>query len=231
MEINTRLDSLKSLHFFYRNNVLLTEFDQFLRYLQDNRQSDEPKVFGSNILKELRKYKTGFLDEEGQRLVSLSAIIRYAGKHHDQLKICQQILKEIVEIIQLKSAVQTDSSSVYELYKKIAQRLKWCDDVLDLAELDTSKTLYIDHKTKFSTSEWKRICLFENHFSKHIETPLQYEIELKEKWAYLNTLESVQRISESVLKKCQKTITENNNRKVAAFKIDDINFVNNGVTH
>jgi len=33
------------------------------------------------------------------------------------------------------------------------------------------------------------------------------------------------------LKKCQKTITENNNSKVAAFKIDDINFVNNGVTH
>ena len=195
---------------------------RWLLFLKDNRQeSDSNQIRSDTIIRELRKYKNGLRYIEGKRQLIFQALLRYAFHHISNFGICRQIALEVESCLLKKEPKSV--SSIHELYRKIASSaLKDPlieNFILQRTEIDekTIPTLYTEYKRDFDSDSWKRICVFENHFSKECDSAITgYEEQVKLRWSFFNHLQDARKRSQQLHILLKKNAEEKWKRKAVA---------------
>ena len=168
--------------------ISVEEVTQFL-------QKNDAKVNKYNLKRSLQTLQGGQKTIGGKDSVTVGALLKYCFSYANTSNTCASIVKNIEEELFSGETSNIVKSSL-ELYKQIAKANIHQNSVfaqIDIPEQDIV-TLIVEHKPYFTSSEWKKICWFENSISRDIkiqQIDLSYEkvLELKyDKYQSLLTL-------------------------------------------
>ena len=185
----------------------------------------------SYFLRGLKNIK--FIEE--REVVSLQDVLKYCFNHYDSHRGCERIVKIIENLILYGRGENTSEyvRSSFELYSAIAKTtLSSIGEGLTNFQIDESKirTLVTEHRNSFSEEEWRKIILFEYHFSKENREDSTYEELIRMKWKKFQFIMSVNSVSEELGNVSRKHITERFIRQETAKKVYSIQ-INGSKTH
>jgi hypothetical protein len=238
---HSRLSLLKDLHIIDHgeNQQQWINFDTFFNLLQTNVQKeDKVKVRKDVIVKEVDKYQQGFTTIDNERYISVQAILRYCFHHCDQLISCKRIISQVLSVL----TIQTGDSNLLsqkEIYSAIAERkfhktlLEQYVNEIGIPQNSNIPTLVSEYKSDYSEVEWKRICLFEWHFSRTVNwSNYAYAELVNAKWKFLDSIKQAKDISEVIQAYSPTVISEYSERKDKADRENSLYVQgSNGIVH
>jgi hypothetical protein len=174
-------------------------FDTFLSdVLRKHRVHTDKEIKRYNILRYFKGLGNGVRCIEDtlgmqKEAISLLSLLRFIFLHCEDFKLCEELSIRISNKA-FKSALVSDGT-LLKLYRVIAKdglgdsflkQLTLPNLVLDENSI---ASLYMCHKSLFSTEEWKMICLFEHHFTKYTrkvteDRGLSIDEENEQKWKF-----------------------------------------------
>ncbi|CAC5360089.1 unnamed protein product [Mytilus coruscus] len=154
----------------------------------------------------------------------------------DDFQVCKKFCNEIVDVALGKQPVKTPSSYL-ALYNEIVKNgfSIFQSLVSDEVNIDTCNLEYLGeiYKPNFSTSDWKKIQLFEWHFQTYykIKAGSSYENILKKKEEFLNLCKSSKTNAQIIHGMVGKTIERNRLRKCSTEALNGIQLQVGGINH
>ena len=212
--------------------------DDILGFLRSNRsQSDITReVKKDNVHRELKGYKEGIREKDGQKYCSLTSFYRYCFHHYDAFDICKTICSEIT-LQTLSSANTLDSAegekiqdkSTLNLYHTLI-RSNILDDVPnDYIPSSEQDIRYVVNEYKYipefkENNNWNKILLFEEQFQNISSATdrTNFETLIKKKWEFLNLCISMKDSGILCNRMASLVCQKNSARKHAAEVLDGI---------
>ena len=207
--------------------------DELYQFIQRN----DGKANKYNIKRSLQTFQGGQKTICGKESATVEAVLKFIFSYSNNSKICSSIVKNIQQELLSGETSNTPRSSL-DLYKQIAKaniHQNACG--FEQVDIDEHKivTLIVEHKLYFTASEWKKICWFENSFSREIHlrhSDLSYEEILDCKYAKYQTILNLIDWSKKWVRESESSIQEKtlryqasdreNQIKIASHHIADI---------
>ena len=220
---HSRLSMFKGLHIIDHGEFQQQwiNFDKFVKLLQNNSQmEDKVKVRKDVIVKEVDKYQQGFVTIDNEKYISVQAILRYSFHHCDQLTSCNRIISQILSILVVQTA-DFNFLSQKEVYSAIAETHfhktlleQFVNDRIAIPHNSYIPTLVSEYQSDFSDIEWKRICMFEWHFSRTVNwSNYAYAELVNAKWTYLDSIKKAKDFSKVIQTYAPAVISQTSERK------------------
>ena len=192
---------LTNLHIYpdEENEGSWISVEDFLKFLRQHHTSQDviKEIKKSNVVKEFNGHRNGVKMINDSLSVSLNSSLRYIFHHADQLGICREVTDQVLSVLLGTSRDCAAVSSIKELYCAIAKtsvKKPHIEAVLlqNVEFKEDIPTLYEDYKADFSPLDWKKICVFEHHFSRqHLisTTSHQYSYEdlVRLRWKFFHS--------------------------------------------
>ena len=221
---HSRLTLLSSLHIVHKedDDNQWIDLDAFIGLLQRNVHNDD-KVKAPRkdmVQREVDKHSHGTSVIDSIKYISVSSAMRYICNHADQLIFCKRTMSQMLAVL-LANPNSYNFLSHKEVYSAIGKNGFYGSKLeqylfahVHLNEQEIP-SLVSQYKEDFSPLEWRRICLFEYHFSKQFDhdRPHAHSDLVNAKWKYLNTLNSTKELAKEHQKCNNSTITERKERK------------------
>ena len=184
-------------------------------------QSDIKTIRSDTIWNEVKKHSEISDDSELIKRIPLSSIIRYMCHHTDDFMVCRDFTTSVKKLI-LNRTPSCVPDTVLEIYCDIAHNGYKDHDLEnhlldDISFRQNIPTLHKQYEL-FSPKQWKRVQLFEWHFS--LEYPkaesISLEDNIKNKYEFLNMLRSMRKLSTSSEKQKKAVMDYNTQRRTCA---------------
>ena len=230
---------LESVKLKYIHDRLYINLDSFIGFLKSNHSpSDTIKVKASNVIRDFSSYPEGIKDIDGEKHVLFFNCLKFIFKYSHNFQVCKQTALDVEEIVLHGERLSTSLQSHHELYQEISDtRLK--PDFLfenSLQHLDIKNleipTLFreFDYEKKFTEVQWKKICLFEYHFSKYVYTDKlergKFETLIGKKYWFWNEINKAGELAANIVQWTKKEISERFQRKAATADRERISVFN-----
>ena len=156
-------------------------------------QKNDGKANKYNIKRSLQTFQGGQKTICGKESATVGAVLKYCFSYSNSSKACATVVKNIERELLSGEKNYIEKSSL-DLYKQIAKanihQYTGVFEQIDIPEQEIV-TLVVEHKSYFNSSEWKRICWFENSFSRDLklqQSELSYEDVLELKYCKYQSL-------------------------------------------
>lgn len=172
------------------NYVYLDDFLNLLKKKDKNVES-------YSVKRSFKSYKGGIRTFHDKQIVNVASLLRFIFSYTDKYDTCAllagYIEKEILSDKNSKEAKTVNSS--LDIYKLVANtKFPNLDLLFDKVKIDETNisTLVPEFKNSFTEEQWRKICWFENHFSKKFDNSnVNFEEIIRRKFREFQSLLSV----------------------------------------
>ena len=163
------------------NNEWTISLEEFYEFINSHSSKEDKRktIRKFNIASEIQKYTDQAEISDKDMKISATSAYRYIFHHYDDYLVCKSLCDELIQShIMPKLPAQTSSESrrsIYELYKEVSKSIpKWLNAYTSIPDelYDADTSLHETYREDFSESEWKAIKLFEYHFKKFDNVPV-----------------------------------------------------------
>ena len=162
------------------NNEWTISLEDFYEFINSHSSKEDKRktIRKFNIASEIQKYTDQAEISDKDMKISATSAYRYIFHHYDDYVVCKSLCDELIQSRMPKQPAQTSSESrrsIYELYKEVSKSIpKWLNTYTSIpdVEFDADTFLLETYREEFSESEWKAIKLFEYHFKKFDNVPV-----------------------------------------------------------
>lgn len=173
------------------NYIYLEDFLNLLK--KKDKDVDSYKVKRS-----FKSYKGGIKTLNDKQIISVISVLRFIFSYFDKYNTCASLARDIEKgILSDKSSKEANSvNSSLDIYKLVAHtKFPNLDLLFDKVKIDETNisTLVPEHRDLFTEDQWRKICWFENHFSKTWDNNnVDFEEVIRRKFQQYQKLLSVQ---------------------------------------
>ena len=191
-----KLPTLKIPFEIDENNEWTISLEEFYEFINSHSSKEDKRktIRKFNIASEIQKYTDQAEISDKDMKISATSAYRYIFHHYDDYLVCKSLCDELIQshMPMPKQPSQTSSESrrsIYELYKEVSKSIpKWLNTYTSIPdeEYDADTSLHETYREEFSESEWKAIKLFEYHFKKFDNVPVDasHETILDRKYSF-----------------------------------------------
>ena len=225
-----------SKHFYIFKDETSEEYilylDEFLTFLRKHKtQSDRLQhVKKTNVTRELKRTGEKLYNVNNKEAISVSFLLKYIFNHCEQVGVLKNISVDIEKLL-LFGSKEKKSQDYYhrtclELYNEIAfSQLPIFESIEKLSfDENAISSLINEHKQvgNFTEHQWKKICLFEFHFSKDGGLVTNYDNVVQKKWNLFERVKSLNQHAQTWLQISKHHISSLAKRKEACEKLSNV---------
>ena len=162
------------------NNEWTISLEEFYEFINSHSSKEDKRktIRKFNIASEIQKYTDQAEISDKDMKISATSAYRYIFHHYDDYLVCKSLCDEMIQSHMPKQPAQTSSESrrsIYELYKEVSKSIpKLLNSYTSIPyeAYDAGTSLHETYREEFSESEWKAIKLFEYHFKRFDNVPV-----------------------------------------------------------
>ena len=180
-----------------------------------------------NLFRNFSKVPGGALTIDNKKYLNVRSVLCHTYKHVWELQSCALLAEDIERHIIGESNDEKNDDSMLNLYCDIASHplktnLVYEHFLKDVTFSSDPPTLYDIHKLEFTSDEWKKIVLFEHHFSQlHQDEFKSISEELASKRTFYHTCTETRNIAQTWIEASKQVIPLRKSRMALAMEADN----------